>query len=313
MSVPGGKSPKSEANRLTLLLRTVFGDDRFPVDVAELAREVSRNNDDPITTIQGVGIDGFEGMLRANRHKPAWQILYNDQTSYPGRQRFTLAHELAHYLLHRRPLTSAHYRNGKLEEDVDFQCLPLQANQWKAAEQKREEEADTFASYLLMPIDDYRQQVGTMEMSRPLLDHVIDRYNVSLTAAVRKWIEFTDKRAAMIVARDGFALWGRATMAAYKSGVFIRSGMEIPANSIAGMGPTGPHAGSEHAVDLPRGIWTFSRGTEPVRELTFFSDRLDFSISILHFDPVAAHDALDEETELMDTYDKFITGGQPRQ
>ncbi len=306
----GGKSPKSEANRLTQLLRAVLGDDRFPVDVAGLAREVSRNNDDPITTIKGFDIDGFEGMLRANRHKPAWQIIYNDQTPYPGRQRFTLAHELAHYLLHRRPLTTAHYRDGELEEDVDFQCLPLQVNKWKAAEQKREEEADTFASYLLMPIDDYRQQVGTMEISRPLLDHVIDRYDVSLTAAVRKWIEFTDKRAAMIVARDGFALWGRATTAAYKSGVFIRSGLEIPANSIAGMGSTGPHAKSEHAVVLPSGVWNFSRGTEPVRELAFFSDRLGFSISILHFDPLPADHAVDDEVELMDTYDKFITNGQ---
>ena len=311
MNEPVRKSPTREANRLTILLRTVLGEDRFPVDVGELAREVSRNQEDPITTIEGVDIDGFEGMLRADRRKPGWQILYNDQSRYPGRERFTLAHEFGHYLLHRQPLTTAHYSNGALDARFDFECLPLQADKWKDAESKREEEADMFASYLLMPIDDYRKQVGDLEMSQPLLDHLIDRYGVSLMAAVRKWIEFTDKRAVMVVACDGFALWGRASTAAYRSGVFVRSGMEIPPSSIAGMGSAGPQARADHPVALPAGVWTFSRGTEPVRELTFFSDRLGYSISILHFEPVAAHHAVDVEEEQMDTYDKFITNGQP--
>ena len=245
--------------------------------------------------------------------KPAWQILYNEQSRYPGRERFTLAHEFGHYQLHRQPLTAAHYHGGELDNRFDFECLPLQLNKWKEAEKKREEEADTFASYLLMPIDDYRTQVGDMEMSRPLLDHVIDRYGVSLIAAVRKWIEFTDKRAVMVVATDGYALWGRASAAAYKSGIFVRSGMEIPPNSIAGIGSTGPNAQADHPVALPAGVWTFSRGSEPVRELTYFLNRLGMSISLVHFDRVSSRDELDAEVELMDTYDKFITGGQPRQ
>lgn len=310
MNDVGRKSPIREANRLTILLRTVLGEDRFPVDVAALAREVSRNHEDPITDIKGVDIDGFEGMLRARRRQPGWQILYNVQSRYRGRERFTLGHEFGHYLLHRRPLTAAHYRDGELPDGFDFECLPLQLDQWKIAERDREEEADTFASYLLMPIDDYRQQVSGMEMSRPLLDHVIDRYDVSLMAAARKWIEFTDTRAAMVVACDGFALWGRASTAAYKSGVFIRSGMEIPDRSIAGMGSTGTHARAEHPVALPSGVWTFSRGTEAVRELTFFSDRLGFSISLLQFDTTTPLEGLDDDSREMDTYDKFILNGQ---
>jgi len=307
MNEPVRKSPIREANRLTVMLRTVLGEDRFPIDVEALAREVSRQNDDPIATIEAVDIDGFEGMLRAHPRRPHWQILYNDQSQYPGRKRFTLAHEFGHYQLHRQPLTAAHYRDGELDKRFNFECLPLQSNNWKDTEGKREEEADTFASYLLMPIDDYRKQVGDLEMSRPLLDHVIDRYDVSLMAAARKWIEFTDKRAAMVVASDGFALWGRASAAAYKSGIFVRSGLEIPTNSIAGMGSTGPHARSDRPIAVPSGVWNFSRGTEPVRELTFFSNRLGFSISVLHFDPLPVHHAVDDGFELMDTYAKFIT------
>ena len=144
MSHSGGKSPRRAANDLTVLLRTVLGEDRFPVDVEALAREVSRNHEDPITTIQGVNIAGFEGMLRARRKKPGWRILYSTQPRYRGRERFTLANEFGHYMLHRRLLTADDYVKGKLAEDLDFECLPLQADQWKAAEKQREEEADTF-------------------------------------------------------------------------------------------------------------------------------------------------------------------------
>jgi len=79
MSNSGRKSPRRAANDLTVLLRTVLGEDRFPVDVEALALEVSRNHEDPITAVKGVDIDGFEGMLRARRKKPGWQILYNTQ------------------------------------------------------------------------------------------------------------------------------------------------------------------------------------------------------------------------------------------
>jgi hypothetical protein len=304
------KTPRRAANDLTVLLRTVLGEDRFPVDVEALALEVSRNHEDPITTIRGVDIDGFEGMLRAQRKKPGWHILYSTQPRYRGRERFTLAHEFGHYLLHRWPLTADHYRDGELPDGFDFECLPLQANHWKDAEKEREEEADTFASYLLMPIDDYRNQVGGQEMTRDLLGHVTDRYGVSLLAAVRKWIEFTDSRAAMVVARDGFALWGRASTAAYKSGVFIRSGMPIPDGSVVAIGPAAQQTESNRPVALPAGVWTFSRGAEPVRELTIFSERLGMSVSLLQFDKDSYFREIEDE-EPWDTYDQFVGGSQP--
>ncbi len=303
------KTPRRAANDLTVLLRTVLGEDRFPVNVEALAIEASRNQEDPITVVKGIDIDGFEGMLRARRRKPGWQILYSMNPRYHGRERFTLAHEFGHYLLHRRPLTADNYRVGELSDRFDFKCLPLQANDWKDAEKEREEEADTFASYLLMPIDDYREQVKREEMSRSLLHHVTDRYGVSLLAAVRKWIEFSDLPVAMVVARDGYALWGRASTAAYNGGVFIRSGMLIPEGSIAGQGASSQYADSARSVALPAGIWTFSRGAPPVRELTIFSERLGISVSLLHFEKDADGAAFDDE-EPWDTYDQFIAGGQ---
>ena len=108
------------------MLREVLGDDRFPVDVQALAREVSRNNVDPIRKIVGGDLPGFEGMLRPHRKRPEWHIVYNDDKRYRGRVRFTIAHEFGHYQLHRPVLSGDDYKTGTLVRDCDFQCKPLQ-------------------------------------------------------------------------------------------------------------------------------------------------------------------------------------------
>jgi Zn-dependent peptidase ImmA (M78 family) len=301
------KSPQKEANRLSNLLRQVLGEDRFPVDVEALAREVSRNNEDPIGKIVGGELPGFEGMLRPHRRRPEWHIIYNDDPRYRGRVRFTIAHEFGHYQLHRPPLSAHDYVSGTLERDCDFQCKPLRPGAWQDAERQREEEADTFASFLLMPLDDYRAQVVGEEMTVELLNHVTDRYGVSLTAACRKWIDFTDKRAAMVVARDGYVKWGRASKSALKSGIFVRSGMPIPDDALAAVSANGRGFVSDRAIPRPAGVWSFSRGSQPVRELAMVSEFLDMSLTILQFDEDVDLRQIEAE-EPWDAYDQFRSG-----
>ncbi len=297
------KSPQKEANRLLDLYQHVLGKNHFPIDVEALAREVSQKNPDPIGKIVGENLPGCEGMLRPHNKRPEWHIVYNEDPRYQGRVRFTIAHEFGHYMLHRRPLTADHYRDGELPDGFDFKCLPLRANHWKDAEKQREEDANTFASFLLMPLDDYRARVDGQEITADLLNQITNRYGVSLTAACLKWVNFTEKRAAMVVARDGFALWGRASTAAYESGVFIHSGMPIPEGSIAAMAPGARQTESGRPVALPAGIWTFSRGSESVRELTMVSELLDISLTILQFEDCDPAEIEDEEP--WDTYDRF--------
>ncbi len=307
--MPNGnrKSPQKEANSLSVLLRHVLGEDRFPVDVEALAREVSKNNADPIGKIVGGDLPGFEGMLRPHTKRPEWHIVYNEDPRYRGRVRFTIAHEFGHYQLHRPALTDSDYANGSLQRNTGFQCKPLRSNAWQDEERQREEEADTFASFLLMPLDDYRAQVDGQEMTVDLVNHITVRYGVSLTAACRKWIDFTEKRAAMIVAREGLALWGRASKAALKSGIFIRSGMPIPDDALAAIGADERGFTSDSPIGRPAGIWRFSRGSEPVRELAMVSELLDMSLTILQFeDSVDVGESEDED--LWDTYDQFAAG-----
>jgi hypothetical protein len=44
-----------------------------------------------------------------------------------------------------------------------------------------------------------------------IISHCADRYRVSLIAALLRWPEYTERRAVLVVSRDGFILWGRSS------------------------------------------------------------------------------------------------------
>ena len=216
------KRPMAEANSLTQLLDQVFGIDRFPVDGQALALDYSKERfgSERIVKIAAMDIPGFEGVLKA-RSDGQWAIGYNSQQS-PGRVRFTLAHEFGHYMLHRQ-LQSA------------FQCTSKDVYDWESAERKIETDADLFASYLLMPLNDFRQQVQGHAGQIDMLRHCADRYGVSIMAAALKWIEIAPKRAVVVVARDGFVHWARSNNAARKSGLILpakKNLIEVPDGSL---------------------------------------------------------------------------------
>jgi len=97
--------PMAEANRVTRILQLFEPESakRFPIDVKQLALDYSRQlfPDEPITDIRSLAAQGFEGMLVRHPSGKKWLIAYNDGVRSKGRIRFTLAHELGHYLLHR--------------------------------------------------------------------------------------------------------------------------------------------------------------------------------------------------------------------
>ncbi len=68
---------------------------------------------------------------------------------WPPRRRFTIAHELGHWRLHRHADDGVYCRASAIDADDDADRPPLPP---------REEEANTFAAALLMPADLLREQ-----------------------------------------------------------------------------------------------------------------------------------------------------------
>jgi len=287
-------SPKRWANDLTTLLNAVYQEDRFPVKVKQFALDYSRQRfpKDPVTDILGDSLPGFEGALfPAAEGKKGWGIIYNSAISSPGRVNFTLAHEFGHYLLHR------------LKYPEGITCGEQEMAAWDSEYRQIESQANDFAATLLMPLDDFRRQIGAS--TKPDIDALsgcADRYDVSLVASILRWLQYTERRSILVVSRDGFILWARSSAAALRTGAYFKT-VNVPPVPI----PVQSLAAQRHLLGGNKGIASLDAGTwlrEPCEEMVLFSDQYDFTISLLHFREAPSRFELDEEAE-DDTFDRF--------
>lgn len=261
---------------------------RFPVDVRLIASEYSTRFSDPIRKIAEAEMSSFEGALGPLAKRGGWAILYNPAIRSPGRINYTLGHEFGHYLCHRH------------EEPAGFQCGESDV---LGATLHQEREADQFASYLLMPLNDFRGQVGSQTMTLDLLRHCSDRYGVSFTAAALKWLESTRLCAAVVVATNGYVLWCRRSAAAIRQHIYFPSGMELPPGSLAAGGDRSVCADGK-GVNLPPGVWW----NRPTREVAIFADHYEMTISLLVFEDHGVLPDGWEDEEVEDTFDRFTKG-----
>jgi hypothetical protein len=109
---------------------------------------------------------------------------------------------------------------------------------WDSEYRQIEHQANIFAANLLMPLDHYRRQIDARaKVDLDMPSHCADRYRVSLIAAISRWLEHTTRRAILVVSRDGFILWSRASERVLKTGAFFRTSgaaIPIPSASLAG-------------------------------------------------------------------------------
>jgi len=189
-------TPQKWAYQLTHILNAYAGQERFPVDVKAIAKDFSHHKypDDPISKIKGAPLPKFDGGLyKAPTGKKGWGIIYNNAIESKGRINFTLAHEFGHYLLHR------------IDYPEGIECGEQDLVRWDSGYAKIEHQANVFAANLLMPLDDYRRQIdASAKVNLDMIGHCADRYEVSLIAAILRWIEYSGRRAIIVVSRDGF-------------------------------------------------------------------------------------------------------------
>ncbi|MGR7995076.1 ImmA/IrrE family metallo-endopeptidase [Xanthobacter sp. ZOL 2024] len=287
-------SPERWAIDLSFLLNAVNGTNRFPVDIVELALEYSKTRfpDDPILRVAGDDLPGFDGaLMKARGPKPGWGIFYNNAFKSKGRINFTLAHELGHYLLHRKA-----HPDG-------FHCSSNDVVRWDSRYGQIEHQANVFAANILMPLDDYRRQIPQHQrVDLEMISACAERYRVSLIAATLQWLDYTTRRAILVCSRDGYILWAKPSGSALKSGIFFRTSkgpIEIPGQSHAAR-PEMPVDGRT-GVAHPAGVWF----REPVQEMTVFSEQYDFVISLLTLEDREKYEISDEPVE--DSYDRFMS------
>ena len=137
-------------------------------------------------------ISGFEGCLVRNPDDPTeWGILYKEHAT-PERSRFTIAHELGHFILHRALRDRFECDNGGVTSG-QFDGRNI------------EREANEFASNLLMPMDLLRRFLGDQrKVTLHLLSDIARTFEVSFEALCLRFIEATDQRAILVHWDQGF-------------------------------------------------------------------------------------------------------------
>ncbi len=148
--------------------------------------------------VREVAATSFDGALLRVVGRPLGTVVLRSDIAEPGRRRFTLAHEIGHYLLPNQ------------QEDLATPCRPSSIESWDRSLSSRELDANRFAAEILMP----RQLLGESLRQPPSVSiarAVAERFQTSLTAATFRLVELSTFRIAMVVSREGAARWYRAS------------------------------------------------------------------------------------------------------
>jgi Zn-dependent peptidase ImmA (M78 family) len=221
----------------------------IPVPIEDLARQLD------IVKIGPFENAGFEGALLTTMMKPNGIILFNP-SSVPARQRFTIGHELGHFLIpsHRPP-------------EGGFKCTSLDMTRANATDPaaRIEVEANRFAAQLLMPTVPFRQDLRRLRYATlEAVTTLAKKYATSREATARRFIDLHDEVCAVVQSRDN------EVISVYRSKAFpymrLDRGTALPAGSITRTNNASQgELSSLGAVDPAQ--WLSGRGSETKGEL----------------------------------------------
>jgi len=274
--------PIPKANELIKIWRE-FGGGSYPIDTVKIINEfINQKYRNEKIIIYPEILDSLEGCLIKNPDH--WALVYNQNIVNVGRKNFTIAHELGHYLCHR-------------QQKNEFRCGDEELYR---SNKEIEQEADRFASYLLMPIDDFKKEIDEENITIDTFKHCSNRYGTSLMASILKWLDFTSKCAVLIKSRDDFVFWSWSSKLAIMNKIHFKECYELPEKSLTRQKQSYELVGNNF---LPEKIW---HPEYPVREIYFHSEAHEYDLTLLIFRGVS-NDRYDyhEEPEEEDCVSKF--------
>jgi Zn-dependent peptidase ImmA (M78 family) len=167
----------------------------IPVPIKDLCGQLDIGNIQPLET------EGFEGGLITDPERSSGVILVNE-ASHPYRRRFTVGHELAHFLIP----THMPDKPGR------FLCSREDMMRLSAKETDRrsrmEVEANRFSSLMLIPPPALR--IALRNCREPDLQHIAQLsrdFEVSKQAMARAYAEYHPETIAIVVVQNGKVQW----------------------------------------------------------------------------------------------------------
>jgi len=174
------KNPKSAAIELRKSIGWIKPSDFTLVEVAACLG----------ISIKEVQMSGSDG--RISRNGDNGIISINSNIDYQHSKNFIIAHEIGHFLLHKELMICSDTRKT--------------LSDWHK-KGPQEEEANTFASELLMPSNDFKREIEGERMSLELIDDVSQYFKVSKLSAFIKYVSLGDYPVMVIYMEDGVVRW----------------------------------------------------------------------------------------------------------
>lgn len=129
--------------------------------------------------------EGVSGMLL--RHGDNFGILYTTHVPSEGFQRFSIAHEIGHYLL------DGHIDHVLPEDGIHASHAGF------VSSDPYELEADHFAAGLLMPKGPFKRAIGRSNPGLAIIETMASNCLTSLTATAIRYAELTDDAVGIII------------------------------------------------------------------------------------------------------------------
>jgi len=168
-------------------------------------------------------------------------IVINSRIREESRKRFTLAHEIGHFVL-------------PGQQEVSAPCKQQRIENWDADLYRPELEANRFAAEILMP----RGLMAEFVQSEPSLESIrsiAQLCGTSLTASAVRLITLTPHRAAVVWSQDQRILWSKLSEGFVR---WIRKG-EVRENSFAAQCYR-KQSVPDQLAPVPASAWLYEKG-----------------------------------------------------
>jgi Zn-dependent peptidase ImmA (M78 family) len=251
------------------------------VDLNDLASKIG-------LTIREVDARGFEGALIRAANKPQGIVAIRHTIREPGRKRFTIAHEIGHFILPGHGITGRTCKGANIESKS--KRIP-----------SHEGAANIFASELLLPMVEVQSIVQAQLASIQTAEFLSLKFGSSLTASLLKSCDTTNERCCVVVSRDQIIEWAKPNEGfRHFIGRRERLSRKSLANKLMG--------GSDQRVSgpVPAEAWLDDGHLKPgamIYEDSVFQPHYNSVLTILTINEPLSETNIDDEDQLLDELD----------
>jgi hypothetical protein len=179
-------------------------------DVLKIARELRLK-------VKEEDLEGCEGLLVRPKGVPRGIIAVKRSIRSDNRKRFTIAHEIGHFVL------PGHDEAGSI-------CGQKDIEGWNDRSNAKERDADDFAAELLIPTLVVKAHLARRTPSLSAIESVANECTASLSASAWKYCDLTSEQCAIVWSEQGMVSWSRRSP---EFPFFLRKGQTIEQASYA--------------------------------------------------------------------------------